>query len=193
MLGFSLLAIGGFMIHENVVPATEEWRPVVGWEGWYSVSNTGRIMRVAKGRGSYPGRLLKPQLNHDGYPVIGMTRGDNKKVMRLVHTLVVEAFIGTIPDGMEVNHKDGIKTNNYPGNFEFLTHLENMRHASRMKLWKKVHRGESASNVKLTSIDVNDLRRLARMIPRKHIVLLFEISNAQAYRIISRKAWKHLA
>ena len=171
----------------------EEWRPVVGWEGWYAVSSFGRVMRVAKGRGSYPGRILNPKLNHDGYPVVGLQRGDNRKMMRLVHTLVAEAFIGPIPDGMEVNHNDGIKTNNYPDNFEFLTHLDNMRHASMAGLWKDSLKGENATNVRLSERDVRDLRLLHGRIPNGSLCALFDVTPSHLWKIVTRRIWKHVA
>ena len=51
-----------------------------------------------------------------------------------VHAIVAELFLGPCPQGLEVNHKDGRKTNNVVTNLEYVTHQENMRHARGLAL-----------------------------------------------------------
>ena len=116
----------------------EEWRPVVGWEGWYSVSNLGRVRRESMGRGSYPGRILKPRWNHlQRYPQVSLSRG-NKVTPHYIHRLVAMAFLGSSPAGKEqINHRDGDRTNNAVSNLEFVTSSENVRHALRLGLRRR--------------------------------------------------------
>ena len=103
----------------------EEWRSVVGWEGIYSVSNLGRV-KTLKQRP----KIIKPEILIDGYSRVAFY-SKNTRIRKLVHNIVAEAFIGIKPEGFQCNHKDGIKTNNRPFNLEYITQLENMRHAYR--------------------------------------------------------------
>ena len=77
--------------------ATEEWRPVVGFEDSYRVSSHGRIYsmdRVCRGgRRRVGGHLMKDRADQRGYRVVGLA-GPDGQVTRSVHRLVAEAFIG---------------------------------------------------------------------------------------------------
>jgi NUMOD4 motif len=94
--------------------AVERWRPVVGWEGYYEVSDLGRVRsvaRVAMRRNGSPlpirPRVLKPSRTHGGHPAVLLERYPEKR-HPLVHTLVLEAFFGLRPDSTAVaRHKDG--------------------------------------------------------------------------------------
>jgi len=76
-------------------------------------------------------RILRPRTHPSGYLYVGLFKGagDSKvRLWRRVHRVVVEAFIGTIPDGLEVNHKDRNKHNNDVSNLEIVTRRENIIH-----------------------------------------------------------------
>lgn len=129
---------------------SEQWLPVVGHEH-YSVSShgrvrspSGRIMRAAS-RSAYP----KVNLYLEGVPTC-----------RYVHALVAEAFLGPRPEGMEVNHIDGCKTNPRLENLEYVAHSENGKHAHDTGL---VRPAVSARNARcrLTDTQVRRIRRLA--------------------------------
>lgn len=111
------------------VRLTEVWKPVVGYEDCYAVSNHGRIKRTKKGKGTTVGRILKLRLRKNGYLDVLLCK-DGKKKSYLVHCLVLEAFAGPCPPGHECNHKckSGNKTKNYLWNLEWVTHSENQRH-----------------------------------------------------------------
>lgn len=109
----------------------EEWKPCLG--GNYAISNHGRFKRLTPGRRTWPGRIIKLQTMTIGYHMVGPTVfGKNKNTT--IHSLVAEHFIGPRPDGMEVNHIDGCKTNNVVTNLEYVTHAENIQHARDMGL-----------------------------------------------------------
>lgn len=95
---------------------TEIWRPVPDCAG-YEASSMGRV------RG--PRGLLKPSLMKNGYSSIKI-----KGKGTTVHAAVAAAFHGPKPSkGHAVNHKSGVKSDNSPANLEWVTHLQNMRHA----------------------------------------------------------------
>lgn len=118
---------GGLMI-EGI---QEEWKPVVGLEGRYEVSNHGRI------RNRRSGHVLAQQINFRGYPVVTLYVGQCKSMPAFVHRLVAACFVGPRPENNTVNHKDGDKRNNLSTNLEYMTNGENQRHAYRLGLRKK--------------------------------------------------------
>ena len=71
------------------------------------------------------GRLMKPRTRKDGYKQLAL-RVNNKYSTRLVHRLVAEAFLGA--DERSVNHINGVKGDNQPGNLEYATNSENQIH-----------------------------------------------------------------
>lgn len=101
--------------------ADEKWRPVVGFEGKYAVSDRGRV------RSLHTGRLLVQRLWNSGYPSVQLWAG-NKAHSRSVHRLMGEAFLGLV-HGLQVNHIDGDKENNRLENLEIVTASENLKHA----------------------------------------------------------------
>ena len=113
----------------------EEWRPVVGFEGLYEVSDLGRVRslpRVAYRANStvlnFKGALKKSNLMSAGYHHVTITR-DGVSSQRLVHVLVAEAFLPN-PDGLpEVNHLNLDQLANVPSNLEWSSHQRNIAHA----------------------------------------------------------------
>ena len=113
----------------------EIWRPVVGYEGLYEVSNFGRVKSLARldsiGR-IVVEKILKTSLR-SGYPSISLCKNGIIK-SATVHRLVWEAFNGPIPEGMEVNHIDQNQQNNHLENLNILTHTDNLKWGSRLEL-----------------------------------------------------------
>lgn len=85
-------------------------------------------MRITPGKGTEPGRVLKPGKTKDGYLKVELFN-NGTPCSRYVHRLVIEAFIGEIPVGLEVNHISGQKTDNCCENLEVVTHALNTKHA----------------------------------------------------------------
>lgn len=133
---------------------TEEWRPIVGYEGRYEVSSQGRV-RSLIGRNI---RVLKPHVLKAGYETVELWRKNQRKRV-LVHRLVAQAFLSHCLQGLEVNHKDGVKRNNHVANLEYLTRSDNAKHALEKGLYVPA-KGEQRSSL-LTDSTVFELRELA--------------------------------
>lgn len=106
------------------------WRPVVGWEGKYWVSNTGLV----KGRKSE----LKHWISKLGYHTVSLERGSKKDGTRCskfanVHRLVAEAFVPNPNRYPQVNHKDENPSNNRADNLEWCTAKYNMNYGNGAK------------------------------------------------------------
>lgn len=130
--------------------ATEEWRGVVGYETFYHVSSLGRVKRIKEGRGSARvGRILKPNIVR-GYCRVTL-RTNKPSISPKIHKLVAAAFIGPCPEGMEVNHKDTVTSNNRETNLEYLTHKQNQEHAALMGRYKT---GKNNKKTKLQETDI---------------------------------------
>lgn len=104
----------------------EIWKDIPNYEGYYEVSNLGRIKSLVKKLKTKGGalrktneRILKAVIDRYGYQRVVLQKDKEKKCYQ-VHRLVYEAFIGEIPEGMQVNHKDENKQNNVLSNIDTL-------------------------------------------------------------------------
>ena len=106
----------------------ELWRDVSGYEGHYQVSNFGRVRsldRISPNGNPLRGKILSIGDNGNGYKnVMFCVRYQKKR--RYIHRLVLEAFVGPCPDGMECRHLNGIKADNRLDNLEWATHVDNI-------------------------------------------------------------------
>jgi len=167
----------------------EEWRPVVGYEGIYSVSSLGRVRRERDSNGTQAGRLLTLRIDVYGYHVVGLWRERHRTWLK-VHRLVAAAFIGPCPDGQGVNHRDGIKANNSPSNLEYLTPGDNSRHGRRIGL---LAFGERAGRAKLTEANVREARVLAAdgwgttALGRR-----YGVTDTAIRSLLVGKSWRHV-
>lgn len=121
------------MRDESSAPS-EEWRPVVGYEGLYEVSSCGRVRRASQpGHLNYrypAGYVRSVKKTIGGYPALTL-RKDGRDKAFLVHILVAAAFLGPRPAGWHTDHIDGVKRNARLDNLEYVTHAENMRRAQQ--------------------------------------------------------------
>lgn len=110
-------------------PADENWKPVTGYENFYDASDHGRVRRLPRSveikdgsTRTTAGKMLRPfQHGRTSHLAVKlMVNGERKR--RPVHRLVLEAFVGPYPEGMECCHADGDPTNN---------HLDNLRWDTR--------------------------------------------------------------
>jgi hypothetical protein len=121
----------------------EAWRPVVGHEGAYEVSDLGRVRSLDRtithtngARTRLKGKLLKPYLSEDNYYRTSLSSHTAVRV----HTLVLEAFVGPRPPGMVACHNDGNGGNNHVSNLRWDTYGANnhdlVRHGTHWQVVK---------------------------------------------------------
>lgn len=114
----------------------EIFKPVKGYEKLYEVSNRGRIFGVRRTiKANHRGGIRvvhraekKPTISDNGYCVVVLYK-ENKQKRKYVHRLVAEVFHPNKDKKREVNHEDGVKTNNRSSNLVWATHKENDTHA----------------------------------------------------------------
>lgn len=108
----------------------EIWKDVVGYEGYYEVSNTGKV------RNSQTGHILSPGLSQGYHYVVLCRHGDRRN--KQVNRLVAEAFIDNPENHPIVNHKNEVKTDNVVDNLEWCTYSYNNTYGNA-----PTHRSES--------------------------------------------------
>lgn len=112
----------------------EIWKDIKGYEGYYQVSNLGRVkslntrLKYRYGYRTRKGRILKPSISHKGYFKITLSK-NNKSRNATIHRTVAQAFIPNPENKPCTNHKNGIKTDNRVENLEWCTISENTQHA----------------------------------------------------------------
>lgn len=113
----------------------EIWKSVVGYEGYYEVSNLGNVKSVdrdvMRSDGVVQhrcGRIKSQFVNRDGYKTVHLSK-DGVESRIGVHILVANAFVSGKFEGAEVNHKDCNRSNNNSVNLEWVTHSDNVRYA----------------------------------------------------------------
>ena len=108
----------------------EVWKDVVGYEGLYEVSNSGKVRMLRNGNSHYMAEK-RCQKNNKGYLTTMLSNKDRSRKRWLVHRLVAIAFLPNPNNFPEVNHKDENKLNNHVGNLEWCDHVYNSNYGSR--------------------------------------------------------------
>lgn len=170
----------------------EVWKPSRN-SLYYEVSSLGRVRRSAPAIGATPGRIMIPQASPKGYLEL-VLRVNGKAAYRVVHRMVVEAFIGPIPSGMQVNHLNGMKADNRARNLGIVTPGENMSHALGMGLFRDSHvRGETHPFAKLSDSKVVQIRRLVLSgMTQKQVGQRFGVTQSAVSGVCRRSAWTHV-
>ncbi len=176
----------------------EEWRAVVGYEGFYEVSSLGRVRsldRLSKhrygGTKRQSGRLLASSLPGSGrfpYATIRLCR-DGVPVSHKVHILVARAFIGLPSNGHEVRHLDGKPSNNRKSNLAYGTRVANMADA---RLHGTLAVGENLPQAMLTAADVLKIRELSETMGQTDIAIILGFSRSTVKDVLHRRTWKHV-
>jgi DNA-binding transcriptional regulator YiaG len=107
---------------------------------------------------------------------------------RTVHRVVAEAFIGPRPEGLEVRHLDGNKTNNRASNLVYSTHKENEADKARHGT---LRRGEANAAAKLTAADVREIRR-RKGERQEDLAAEYGCTFSNISAIQRGKSWRHV-
>lgn len=171
------------MAEQLVFNFDEIWKPIPGYEG-YEASNQGRVRSVDRQIWCgthwrrYKGRILRPTPNERGYGMVHV--GENRQI----HALVMLAFVGPCPKGMQVCHYHGDPTNNRLGNLRYDTpkgnHADTIRHG-------RTTRGSKHKGAKLTVEQVRAIR-LSDASSRV-LAAVYGVSDSTIQFIKARKRW----
>lgn len=105
----------------------ERWKKIKDFSD-YMISNLGRVKSLKTNK------IMTIYTNKKGYSQIKLFK-DSKHHSKYVHLLVGEAFLKGFKPGLEINHKDGNKSNNAVTNLEWITHADNIKHAIKNGLF----------------------------------------------------------
>lgn len=187
--------------------ANEQWKPINGWEGFYEVSDHGRVRSVDRvipharsGQLRLRGKIIVQGTDEGGHMFARLCRNGTAKQM-YVHRLVLEAFVGPCPDGMEGLHWDDDQKNNHVSNLRWGTRSDNLRDSvrnGRHNHSKKTHcrRGHSLKDPNLVPSVLKEGRRSCLACQRTHSYLRphpemkpnFKTISDQYYEKIMRDA-----
>lgn len=108
-------------VHEE----SEIWKPVIGWEGLYEVSSRGHV------RNATNKRVLRTHASKNGYVIVRLYARPRIET-HFVHRLVGKSFVAGYKEGLDINHKNGRRSDNAHSNLEWCSRGENIRHAYRV-------------------------------------------------------------
>ena len=178
--------------------ATENWKPVVGLEGRYEVSDLGRVRSITTpvtrrcGRGPnpdatyqllYPSVIRATYINPDGYLTLKLAERGTVHV----HCLVLEAFVGPCPEGQEGCHGDGNPSNNALSNLRWGTPKDN---ADDRRRHGRNCTGEKQGRSKLKWPDVRAIRALTGMLSDCELARRYAVTSQNIRRIRLHQTWR---
>lgn len=157
----------------------EQWKPIIGYEGFYEISNYGKVRSLTRQNG-HGGRIireapkiLKLSKTTTGYWKIEL-KLNGKRNSYKVHRLVLFAFVGDPPPGKEItNHKDGNRLNNYVDNLEWCSQRENVLHAVKTGLRKTFY------------LDKEQLQELYLQKGAKKVGEIFGVSTTTTIKLLN--------
>ena len=171
---------------------TEQWKPVLGYEGLYEVSDQGRIrsldrpMRNKRGFSTKKGQILLPIKKANDYLVVGL-HSAQKRIQQTIHRLVYEAFNGPVPDGLVVRHVNHDRTDCRLANLLIGTPQDN---SDDMVKAGRSHHGSGHYKALLSEDDVLTIRQSNEthaVIAKRLGVARSTVSKAKA-----GKNWSHV-
>jgi hypothetical protein len=174
----------------------EIWKDIPGYEGFYQASNYGNIKSLERNNGRgyrLKEKILKPGIDNIGRLHVNLLRYGIQKSYR-VHRLVLMAFIGRCPDGMECMHLDDNPSNNNLENLRWGTHMENQRMIhDHGRANPPDFRGGKSPLSKLTQDQVYRIRFLKGKVEYGYWTKLakaIDISHSTIKNVLSGKTWR---
>lgn len=169
----------------------EHWRAVPGFEGSYEVSDLGRVRsldRIDRRGHAIKGRVLKPWFAGPmKYHAVYLCNG--RSTPAYVHDLVLAAFVGPKPAGVEACHNRGRVTENQLANLRYDTPVENQRD-------KVAHGtdqfGERNTQAKLTANEVLKIRASLGRVSHSRLAVQFGVRRETIGKIARGERWVHV-
>lgn len=154
----------------------------------YRIDKQGRIFSPWQGW-----RKMKTHLNRNGYENIYLYLKDGQRKCFKVHRLVLNTFYPIDnSENFQVNHINGIKSDNRIENLEWCTRSENLLHAFRTGLEKKP-KGERNPNHKLTEKDITNIcEKLLHKESMQCIANKYGVSKSTISHIKNKRIWKNI-
>lgn len=176
--------------------SAEEWRVIPGSEGYYSVSNLGRVRSeplAVRTTGRQRGGILQPCPDTKGYLQFAMCLPGRGTLRMKVHRAVALAFLGPRPDGAQINHISGDKMDNRVWNLEYVSCRQNVRHswAVGLRTAEQVC-GERHGMAKLTATQVREIRS-AHGVPHRTLALQHGVTPQCISDIVKGRTWRRVA
>lgn len=147
----------------------------------YIISECGKVFRN--------GKELKTRVTKFGYVQTWVTENSVTKY-KFIHRLVAETFLPKPEQGYEINHKNGIKTDNNLSNLEWVKRQDNINHAWESGLYKKA---ENSPNAKLKNSDIPIIKQLkSEGLSYNKIGKKFGVNHATIRNICNGSNWRSL-
>lgn len=164
----------------------EIWKEIDGTDGRYFVSSHGRIKSLARG----PEKILLGNIEFWGYARVCILINGERKSPK-IHRLVALAFVPNPDNKPDINHINGIKTDNRPENLEWVTPAENNLHAFRSGL--NTNAGQKHSRSLITDVDALSIKgRLRDGAKPREIAKDYGLSIWMIYAIKQGRNWDHV-
>ena len=181
------------------------WVPIRGYEDLYELNEIGEVRRKTKlivckdgRRKTIKSRLLKVSIGNHGYKCVTLSMSDKKKSF-LVHRLIASHFMGPSlnPKETDINHKNGIKTDNRIENLEWITRGDNVRHAHKIGLHdlrkSKMRISKLCIANKISYGIAGEIRFMYEVsgLSQKEIGAIYGVSQPLVGRIVRNEIWTH--
>jgi hypothetical protein len=145
----------------------EIWKPIVGYDGFYEVSNMGRVRsldRIDSNNHPIKGCMVKLHKQNNGYLLVDLYKNGKRK-HHLIHRLVAQAFIPNPKNKSEVDHINTDRTDNRVENLRFTTRAENMNNPLTKNKMSKTHKWLCANDEQeKTRLDyVRNMRKIKKV------------------------------
>lgn len=166
-----------------------EWKKITGFSNYEYSELTGKIRSINYKR---TGKqiILKPAKTNDGYLKTMLKSDSGKYITVAIHRIIMNSKEPKPTDKHEVNHKNGIKTDNRPENLEWLTRSQNCKHSFDTGL-QKPKMGELNGNSKLKDKDVefilNEKNKNGRFWGRNKLAVQFGVTAKHLQDLANRK------
>lgn len=166
----------------------EQWAVIPNFSS-YMASDMGRL-KTFNWKGSGKEAIIKPALT-GGYLKTMLKNDQGQYKSWNVHKWIAFTFLGPRPDGYEINHIDGVKTNNVVANLEYVTKSGNLLHAYRLNLMQRKV-GEKNGNAKLSNQQVREIRAFVansgkKFYGRKALAEKYGVSECTIKEVVTRR------